>query len=322
MTARERALYAELERRAARLEPGLRRAILEAFRRLGSGIDFAVVERAIRAGDLDAVVRAVLPDAAVNRAFYGARKLVRDGAATAANATIRNTPALRTLGIRFDMLSPNILEAARTIETGSLGFLQGEMRDGLRAAVTRGLEAGVGPRTIARGLPDVLGLTPYQEGIIGNFRAALEAGDATKALGYTLRDKRFDGQLRKLAESETPLTPAQIDRMTEGYRRKYRAYNAEVHARTAALESQRVGAQAAWKESAAELGDDVVVVKRWNATMDARVRPEHAAMNGAEALLDGAYRSGETYPGEFSPWNCRCVETYRVAPANNPNINV
>jgi hypothetical protein len=68
----------------------------------------------------------------------------------------------------------------------------------------------------------------------------------------------------------------------------------------------------AWKESAAELGPDVVVIKRWNATMDTRVRPEHAAMNGAEALLDGAYSTGETYPGQNNPWNCRCVETYRV----------
>jgi hypothetical protein len=321
VNARERALYAELARRAARLEPGLRSALLDAFRRLAKDVDFAAVERAIRTGDLDAVARIVLPDGAMNRAFYGARKTLRDGTAAAANATIRNTPKLRTLGIRFDALSPNILDAIRTIETGSLGQLQGQMRDAVRAAVTRGLEAGVGPRQVARALPDVIGLTPYQDGIIGNFRAALEAGDAAKALGYTLRDKRFDAQLRKLAETDKPLTADQIDRMTAGYTRKYRAYNAEVHARTAALEAQRVGNQTAWKEAAGELGDDVVVVKRWNATMDARVRPEHAEMNQAEALLDDPYRSGEMYPGQFEPWNCRCVETYRVAPANNPNVN-
>ena len=321
MTPRERALFAEMERRAARLEPGLRRAILEAFRRLASQLDTAAIERAIRTGDIDAMLASALPDGAVNRAFYGARKLARDGAATAANATIRNTPSLRELGIRFDMLSPQVLDAVRTIESGSLGFLQGEMRDGLRAAVTSGLEAGVGPRTIARGLTNALGLTAHQQGIIANFRAALEAGDAAKALGYTLRDKRFDSQLRRLAATETPLTPEQIDRMVAGYQRKYKAYNAEVHARTAALESQRVGAQMAWKELAAELGPDVVVIKRWNATMDARVRPEHAAMNGAEALLDGAYRTGETYPGQNNPWNCRCVETYRVARADNFQLN-
>ena len=191
------------------------------------------------------------------------------------------------------------------------------MRDAVRQAVTTGLEAGVNPRQVARALPNVIGLTPHQVGIVNNFRNALEAGDAAKALGYTLRDKRFDARLRKLAETDTPLTPSQIDRMAAGYERRYKAYNAEVHARTAALEAQRIGNQTAWREAAAELGDDVVVVKQWNATMDARVRPEHAEMNGAVALLDGVYRNGDSYPGQSSPWNCRCVETYAVRKAND-----
>lgn len=316
MTTAERRAWAEMERRAERMEPALRLAILDAFRRLASRLDFAAIERAIRAGDLDAVIQATLSDAAINRAFYPARRTLRDGVASAASATIRNTPRLREIGVVFDQLSPQVLEAVRTIESGSLGFLQGEMRDGLRAAVETGLQAGRNPRAIARELQNSLGLTRYQEGIVQNFRTALESGDAAKALGYTLRDKRFDAQLRRLARTETPLTGDQVDRMVAGYTRRYRAYNAEVHARTAALEAQRVGNQTAWQESAAELGDGFVVLKRWNATMDTRTRPEHAAMNGAEALLDGAYSNGDTYPGQSSPWNCRCVETYRVARAD------
>jgi hypothetical protein len=318
MTPAERRAYRELERRAARLEPGLRAAILDAFRRLSRDLDLGAIEAALRDGDLDAVVRTVLPPTAVAAAFYGTRKILRDGVATAANATIRNTPRLRRLNIRFDELSPNILQAVRTIETGSLGFLQGETRAAVRDAVTRMLEGGLGPRQIARSLNNVIGLTPHQLGIIGNFRDALEAGDAGKALGYTLRDKRFDAQLRKLADTDTPLTPEQIERMTDGYTRKYRAYNAEVHARTAALESQRIGNQTAWKEAASELGPDVVVVKRWNATLDSRTREEHAAMNGSIAEIDGTYSNGDNYPGEQSPWNCRCVETYAVRKAGQP----
>jgi hypothetical protein len=318
MTPAERRAYRELERRAARLEPGLRAAILDAFRRLSRDLDLGAIEAALRDGDLDAVVRTVLPPTAVAAAFYGTRKILRDGVATAANATIRNTPRLRRMNIRFDELSPNILQAVRTIETGSLGFLQGETRAAVRDAVTRMLEGGLGPRQIARSLNNVIGLTPHQLGIIGNFRDALEAGDAGKALGYTLRDKRFDAQLRKLADTDTPLTPEQIERMTDGYTRNYRAYNAEVHARTAALESQRIGNQTAWKEAASDLGPDVVVVKRWNATLDSRTREEHAAMNGSVAEIDGTYSNGDNYPGEQSPWNCRCVETYSVRKAGEP----
>ena len=319
MSPRER-LLAEFERRAARYEPELRRGILEAFRRLASRMDDAAVERAIKTGDLDAAVKAALPEGAMNRAFYGVRKVAREAMTATANATIRNTPALREIGIRFDTLSPTVIEAARTIETGSYGYLKKEMADGLRSAIEAGLEAGKGPRAVARGLTETLGLTRYQEGIIGNFRQALETGDLGKALGYELRDKRLDAIIKKAAESGKPLTPAQIDRMATAYRQRYKAFNAETHARTTALTAQRVGAQEAWRQSAADLGPDYIVVKVWRATMDTRTRDSHRRANNTKALLDGKYPNGDSYPGEAEPWNCRCVETYKVQKAGTPIV--
>lgn len=319
MSPRER-LLAEFERRAKRLEPDLRAAIVLAFKKLVDDMNEAAIERAIKSGNLDAAVAAALPNGAMNRAFYGVRKIARDAVAATANATVKNTPALREIAIRFDALSPNVLAAVQTIEGGSFGYLQAEMRAGLRSAIERGIQAGKGPRTIARGLQNVLGLTPYQEGILANFRAALEDGDFAKALGYVLRDKKFDGTLKKAAEAGKRLTPTQVDQMTAAYTRRYKAYNAEVHARTTALTAQRVGAQEAWRQAAAELGDDVIVVKVWNATLDARVRDSHRAMNGKKALLDGKYPNGDSYPGESEPWNCRCVETYKVQKAGTPIV--
>jgi hypothetical protein len=43
-------------------------------------------------------------------------------------------------------------------------------------------------------------------------------------------------------------------------------------------------------------------------------------MNGDTAILDGVYRNGDSYPGESSPWNCRCVETYAVRKASESTI--
>lgn len=313
MTEAERRAFAELERRAARLEPELRAAILTAFSKLADRVPLTELERLIRAGDVTAVVELLLNDAAIARAFYGAYKVARQGIVSSGTATIRSLPQDMKAGIVFDVLDPRVLTAVRTIQTGSLGFLHSEMRSALRQNVEGGLLAGRNPRQIARALPRILGLTPYQDRVIGNFRDALTTGDYTKALGYELRDKRFDPILKRLRREKLLLSEAQIDRMTDNYRRKYKAYNAETHARTAALESQRVGRQLAWQETEASgVLEGGVVYKTWRATMDARTRPEHAAMNGDTVLLNQPYRNGDNWPGESNPWNCRCTETYKV----------
>ena len=312
MTEAEKALFAAFERRAARLEPGLRSAILAAIQKLAKDMSVTGMERYLKNGDIDGLLDEFLSAPSVSRAFYEARKVARKGVVDAATATTKNAPALRRIGMAFDDLDPRVLEAVRTIETGSFAYYQGQMGDALRQAAERGLAAGVGPRKVAQGLVDTLGLTPYQEGVIANFEDALRSGDYTKALGYQLRQRSFDSALKKARADAKPLTEGQIQQMTAGYRRRYKAYNAETQARTVALESQRIGGQLAWREAADELGPGYQVVKVWNATLDARTRDEHRIMNKSRAPLDVPYRNGDRWPGESSPWNCRCVETYQV----------
>jgi len=312
VTAAERALFAAFERRAARLEPALRSAVLSAVQELAKGMTVGGMERYLKNGDIEGLLDEFLSAPAVSRAFYQARKVARQGVVQAATAATEGTPALRRINIRFDDLDPRVLEAVRTIETGSFAYYQGQVGDALRQAAERGLAAGVGPRKVAQGLVDTLGLTPHQEGVIANFEDALRSGNYTKALGYELRQKAFDGALKRAREAGKPLTEGQIEQMTAGYRRRYKAFNAETQARTVALESQRIGGQLAWREAADELGPEYQVVKVWNATLDARTRDEHRIMNKSRAPLDVPYRNGDRWPGESSPWNCRCVETYQV----------
>lgn len=49
--------------------------------------------------------------------------------------------------------------------------------------------------------------------------------------------------------------------------------------------------------------------KTWSTALDARVRDEHAAMEGETVSLDAAFSNGLMFPGEP---NCRCVVTYAV----------
>ena len=315
MSPQEKRFLARMERRAAGLSPELRTAILRAFAFLRDRLKPADLERLIQSGDVEAAIRRTLTDEILQRAFQPVRARIRQGTVDAAKANLRYVPAPpeRLVGIAFDVLDPRVLTAIRTIESGAIGVLQGEVRETFRAAITEGIRAGVHPRQVARGLRDSIGLTPHQEGIIGNFRRALAEGDYAKALTYELRDKRFDPTLRRLLREERTLTATQVQDLTAAYRRKFVARNAETLSRTAALEAQRVGQQLAWKEARASgaLGGGEVV-KVWVATLDDRVRPEHEIMHHAEAPLEGRYHNGDAYPGEGSPWNCRCTEVYRV----------
>lgn len=306
---------ARMEQRAGILSPVLRHALLRAFAYLRDRLQPAELARLIANGDIEAVIRLTLADAILQRAFYPVRAAIREGTLANARAALRYVPVPRDrlIGVAFDILDPRVLTAIRDLESGAIAYTQGDIRAAFRTAITQGLEAGVNPRVIATGLRNVVGLTAHQEGIIGNFQRALREGDYAKALQYELRDKRFDPTLRRLLREGKTLTAEEIIDHGNAYRRKFVARNAETMARTAALESQRVGQQLAWQEAKASgaLGD-ATVVKIWVATLDSRVRDRHEAMHHAEAPLEGVYRSGEKYPGQRDPWNCRCTETYKV----------
>ena len=69
-------------------------------------------------------------------------------------------------------------------------------------------------------------------------------------------------------------------------------------ARTETINASNSGALEAYKQSG------IVEKKEWLATMDDRVRDEHAAMNGEVVDIDKPFSNGEMYPGEV---NCRCT---------------
>lgn len=75
-------------------------------------------------------------------------------------------------------------------------------------------------------------------------------------------------------------------------------YRAQLIARTETISASNQGALEAFRQSG------VVEKKEWLATMDDRVRPEHAAMNGQKVGIEKAFSNGEMVPS--SP-NCRCT---------------
>lgn len=313
MTAAERRVWLLAERQAQRFRPDLQRAILAAWRDLTRTLPLAQVERLIGAGAIDelaAIVEDTFGRLVEARYLPFARETFRVGAQ---GASARMPTVLQ--GTRYDLLNPLTIEAVRGLETRALSTLTAEVGAVVRQAVADGIARGVGPRTTARAIRDAVGLAPNQLAEVENFRLALiRAAESSDALGYAARNRQFDGILRRARKSGVPLTSEQVDRMTDAYRRRRIALNAETHARTTALDAQRAGNRNAWDVALAETGTDrSLIMKRWVATMDARTRDEHAEANGTEVQFDELYPydGGVMVPGEGT-YNCRCVELIRV----------
>lgn len=314
MTPQERRLWAQLERQASTLAPEVRAALFALYRETQAAVSDAEVLRLLARGDVDGLVRLFLDAMTAAPAVQPMRDALRTGFLRTARLGVRALPLPRTarVTVAFDFLNPRIVDAIRTLESRALDSLTTEAAATVRQVVQRGIEAGVNPRALIPQLRGTLGLAPNQEAAVANFRAALASGDFAKARGYALRDRRFDATLRR-----GPLTPAQVDRMADAYRRKMLAFNAETHARTAALDAARLGQRASW-EAAVQSGaiGRGQLTKRWVATLDARVRPEHEAMHGVTVGFDDLFPvdGGVMVPGE-NTYNCRCIAIYKVRAA-------
>ena len=291
--------------RASALVPESTRDFLRAFDVLRANLTGRQIEEWIAAGAVDRLIAYALTDADFATAFSGYRariQLVTRDAAAYFGKSIPGVP-VKTVGVAFDYLNPRVVDAVRQLDSKIMQTLATDTRQTLRDIIQKGLESGAGPRQTARALRDVLALSPNQLAAVQNYRDALVAGDKGKALGYELRDKRFDGITKRGA-----LTPAQVDKMEAAYRSRMVAFNAETNARTATLDAFKLGQELSWKDAKDKglLGERDVLVKQWKGVMDDRERPEHVALEGETVPIDVPYSNGEMIPGE-STYNCRCL---------------
>ena len=313
------AFWLRLNRRAAALQPDLARELQRAFRTIRESLSDAELARLIASGQLDQL----LDQALLDRAFGPVRQRIQEIVRRGFDATIRDLPRAGkvdgVVGVGFDYLNPEVINAIRALDSRILNTLTSETREMVRAFVERGLREGLGPRAIARDLRAIIGMAPNQQEAVRNFRRALE-GQGRSPLDYALRDRRFDSLIRRGA-----MTPGRIDRAVAAYERRMLAFNAETNARTATLDSLRLGQHLAWEDAVAKgLVDGARLRKEWNAVAgpigDGRNRPEHLAMHGETVPFDAYFSNGEMIPGE-SVFNCRCGARYfqalparRVAP--------
>jgi hypothetical protein len=195
-----------------------------------------------------------------------------------------------------------------------------EQRQTIRDALADAVEQGLNPRQAAVMLRDSIGLTPAQQEYVSNYRQSLQDGSA-RALDYELRDRRYDAATRR-----GDLTDSQIETMTSRYQQRLLNYRAEVIARTESMRAVHEGATDMWRQATASGDvDSDSVVRTWRTSHDGRVRASHRAMDGQQASLGDAFRTGDgvelEYPGDpdappEESIQCRCVVVTRIRRAS------
>lgn len=325
MTPAQKAFLARATRRLSGLQPDVLAAYRKALENIIATMDDAELTNAVQSGFVDHVVDTILNDTTLDQSLLPLRQQLRETVAQSFRfATFdlpRSLAVNGNLAVAFDYLAPSVVTAIRALESKTLTTLRGDIKETVRAFVENGLRNGDAPRTIARGVRGVIGMPANGEIAAENFRAALESGDLSKALGYELRDKRFDGTVgRLLGQDGKGLTPDQIDTMVAAYRRKFIDRNALTVSQTATRDAYKVGQQLSWQaaQDAGMIPDGYVLMKQWvHLDQQPNPRPEHEAMGKLPPVpADQPYANGDTYAGESDPWNCHCLDAFHMARAS------
>lgn len=337
MSPAETAYRFRLEREAQRMSPELARRYLEAYRLIRESLTEAELVRGIRAGSVDRLISELVGDSRLDPSLVRLRAALDRAVLDAATREAGVMPSWLRVGA-FDLLNPNVIQAARHFDSLALAGLRDEVRETIRDAVVRGLEAGRNPRTIAREVRGLVGLSPQQARAVETFRLELVTGDRsalTRALGKgvitrpdgsrIMRPAHAGGQgltarqlatLDRLLGSEA-IPPEKIEKMVEAYRKRLEAWNTESRTRTAALQAHKEGQRLSWLDAIERGVVDVSRVRRtWLAVGgpggDGRNRPHHLVMHGETVGFFERFSNGQLVPGE-GDYNCRCGDRVFVA---------
>jgi hypothetical protein len=189
----------------------------------------------------------------------------------------------------------------------------------MRSVLVEGVRDGLNPREVARGFRESIGLTAKQEQYVRNFRRELESGNA-RALTRQLRDRRFDGQVRRAIAGES-LDTATINKMVDRYRQRFIKFRSEVIGRTEGLRSVHEGVEEMYQQAinAGEIDPDSFV-RVWNTARDDRVRDTHQSMHQQRQPIGQPFVSAVgnqiRFPGDPNAppeetVQCRCVLSAR-----------
>lgn len=305
-------------------------AFLSAIRNKANGINLRELSRAIEARDLNRVIRI----AGITRADLFPLDASINSAYVAGGLTVPAAAPAFAASFGFDGRASRAEQWARLHVGGLVQDIVDEQLDLLREVVAQQVASGTAPRLAAVRIAGQIQNGVRQGGLIGlnraqtGFLAAARQELTDLDVAYftrTLRDRRFDGIVRKAIASGKPLSRVDIERISQRYSDRLLKHRADMIARTESITALRAGRREGILQGIEAGAIRADRIKRvWSATLDSRTRKDHTAMNGKEvdgikspfSLPDG---SRMLYPGDTSlgasasqTVNCRCYDEYVV----------
>jgi hypothetical protein len=281
---------------ADKLEPSTRKAFMAAIDGIKSSARIKMAEIAIASRDFEGLFAALGID---EKFFDPLAKQIGD---------VFNSGGVYQMGhlpVRPANLPPAVmvfqgrnLRAENWIREKSsklIFSIASDQKDAIRAIVGSGLAKGDNPRKTALDIVGRITEGKRQGGIVGladnqiewlqsaqtELTGPISKDQLSNYLGRKLRDKRFDGQVKRAARTGKPLTQTQIDKISGRYSDRLLKHRADTIAQHETLEALNAGKF----EALQQLVDDGLIAKEnneleWDSTGDARVRPQHQHLDG------------------------------------------
>ncbi len=237
-----------LQNLAAEWEEALAREWLDAIRSITSAVTLQALIAELERGNLDAAMRLLNIDADRFARFEAG---ILSAYNAGGQAVVAGMPALRDpsgarVNFTWGVRNLPAEQAMRQHAASLVDDLVGEQLTIARQVLTDGLSRGQNPRQTALGLVGrvnrrtgfreggVLGLTPSSVQTLDKIYGGLRSGDMQAMrdyLGYALRDKRFDGHVRRALEQGGAVPVAAVDRIVTSYSNKALKYRGDVISR-------------------------------------------------------------------------------------------
>lgn len=183
----------------------------------------------------------------------------------------------------FDRSRPEAAEWARKEGAQLVTNVVQSQRDMINSYVAQSLEDGIAPRDVARGLRNVVGLTPDQQNWVQNHYNRTYAQAVSRGL--------------------TPARAAETaQRSTDRYHSQVFRYRTETIARTEILRASHEGRREAWAQGRAEGFIPATAKKQWSTAIDDRTCDICGPLNEFTVPIDADFPDGEP---PIHP-NCRC----------------
>ena len=204
------------------LVPNAYAAFVSAVDSVSDSVRTAAINRAIVAGDIEAVLSLLRIEgstfAALDQALLGS--YAAGGTAAMQGLPKRAMQGDSIASLNFNLRSERALEWSRDHAGALVTGLSQDMHQTVRTIISNGISQDLTPIDIGRRLRGSIGLTERQAAWVANL--GQELNDPTSMSNYftrELRDRRFDSLVRKSLDSGEGHS-AEVERITAAYERE------------------------------------------------------------------------------------------------------